>query len=40
MKIIVIGPPIPYLAGAVGSRIMDLRNGGENVIDAIAFSSH
>jgi hypothetical protein len=40
MRIIVIGRPIPYLAGAVGSGIMDLKIGGENVIDGIVFGSH
>ena len=35
-----IGPPIPYLAGAIGSGIMDLKIAGENVVDAIAFGSH
>jgi hypothetical protein len=40
MRIIVIGRPIPYLAGAAVPGIMDLKIGGENVIDGIVFGSH
>ena len=37
MRKIVIGLPIPHLAGLVGSGIMYPGNGGETVIDAIAI---
>ena len=39
MRVLVIGLPILYLTGALVFGSMYLRNGGENVIEAIAFGA-
>ncbi len=39
MKVLIIGLPILYLTGAVGFASIYLSNGGENVIEAIAFGA-
>ncbi len=39
MKVLLIGLPILYLTGVVGFGIMYLSNGGEDLIEAIAFGA-